>query len=77
MQVMIKKDQNRGTKAVSENEEAEYKAAFSMFDKDGDGNITAAELASVFKALGQDVSDSDIKVCIDAVNLCCRLIWCR
>ncbi len=74
---MIKKDQNRGTKAVSQNEEAEYKAAFSMFDKDGDGNITATELASVFKALGQDVSDSDVKVCIDVVDSNCWSMWCR
>jgi calmodulin len=59
---MSKKDQNRGTGVVSENEEAEYRAAFGLFDKDGDGHISTSELLSVFKALGQDVDESDVRV---------------
>lgn len=38
---------------LSEDEIADLKEAFSMFDKDGDGTITIDELRIVFRKLGQ------------------------
>ena len=32
---------------------AEFKEAFSLFDKDGDGTITTKELGTVMRSLGQ------------------------
>lgn len=32
----------------------EFKEAFYLFDKDGDGNITALELGIVMRTLGQN-----------------------
>jgi hypothetical protein len=33
---------------------AEFKEAFSLFDKDGDGTITTKELGTVMRSLGQN-----------------------
>ena len=32
---------------------SEFKEAFSLFDKDGDGTITTKELGTVMRSLGQ------------------------
>jgi Ca2+-binding EF-hand superfamily protein len=37
----------------------QVKAAFTDFDTDGDGIISASELAAVLRALGKDVSDEE------------------
>jgi calmodulin len=34
---------------------AELKDAFAIFDKDGDGSVTASDLAEVFGAVGQQI----------------------
>ena len=39
---------------------AEYREAFNIFDRDGDGHITAKELATVLRSLGQNPSKSEI-----------------
>ena len=44
---------------------AELKVAFALFDKDGDGCITTAELRSVMKSLGFDTTDKDVTKLID------------
>lgn len=43
-----------------ENKRAEFKRAFSLFDKNGDGHISSSELAQVMKQLGQRMSDEDL-----------------
>uniref|UniRef100_A0A3B3YEB5 EF-hand domain-containing protein n=1 Tax=Poecilia mexicana TaxID=48701 RepID=A0A3B3YEB5_9TELE len=38
---------------LTEEQIAEFKEAFSLFDKDGDGTITTKELGTVMRSLGQ------------------------
>lgn len=40
---------------MTEEQIAEFKEAFSLFDKDGDGNITTKELGTVMRSLGMFV----------------------
>ena len=49
------------TDQLTEEQIAEFKEAFSLFDRDGDGTITTKELGTVMRSLGQ-------------VRL--RLAWC-
>jgi hypothetical protein len=37
---------------LSEEQIAEFKEAFSLFDRDGDGKITSKELGTVMRSLG-------------------------
>jgi len=39
----------------------EFKEAFQLFDKDGDGKITGEELGTVMRALGQNPTQAEIK----------------
>ncbi|OHT13262.1 Calmodulin [Tritrichomonas foetus] len=39
---------------------AEYREAFNIFDRDGDGHITAKELSTVLRSLGQNPSSTEI-----------------
>jgi len=40
------------------------KAAFNLFDQDGDGYITSDQLKNIFKTLGKAADDSDLKTLI-------------
>lgn len=40
---------------------AEYKQAFSLFDKDGDGTITTKELGAVMRSLGQNPTEEELQ----------------
>ncbi|EFJ14591.1 hypothetical protein SELMODRAFT_120223 [Selaginella moellendorffii] len=55
----------------SEKEERnkEFKEAFSLFDKDGDGCITTSELAVVMRSLGQNPSEAELREMIDEVDV--------
>ncbi len=41
--------------------EAELKAAFQVFDKDGSGTIDVEELRHVMKSIGENLSDDEIE----------------
>lgn len=46
---------------LSKEQVAEFKAAFTRFDTDGDGKINVEELGAVMKSLGQNPSEAELK----------------
>ncbi len=57
---------------LTEEQIAEFKEAFSLFDKDGDGTITTKELGTVMRSLGQNPTEAELQ---DMVNLLNFLFW--
>ncbi|KAM5338852.1 calmodulin-alpha-like [Glossophaga mutica] len=53
---------------LSEEQVAEFKAAFTRFDKNGDGTINVQELGDVLKALGQNPTEDELKNIIAQVD---------
>jgi Ca2+-binding EF-hand superfamily protein len=53
---------------LTEEQIAEFKEAFSLFDKAGDGTIMAAELGTVLRSLGQNPTDAELQ---DMINEVC------
>ena len=51
---------------------AEFKEAFSLFDKDGDGTITPNELGTVMRSLGQTPTEEELQVMINNVDADCN-----
>lgn len=47
---------------LTEEQIAEFKEAFSLFDKDGDGCITTKELGTVMRSLGQNPTEAELQV---------------
>lgn len=47
----------------------EFREAFCLFDKDGDGTITTSELGIVMRSLGQTPTDSELKDMIHEVDI--------
>ena len=53
---------------MTEEQIAEYKEAFSLFDKDGDGTITTKELGTVMRSLGQNPTEVELQDMINEVD---------
>ena len=49
-----------GRKLNGTDSEQEIKDAFRVFDKDGDGSITADELRYIMRNIGEDITDEEI-----------------
>ena len=60
---------NKMTDYLSQEEIQEFKKAFSLFDKDGDGSITAFELRTVMESLDMTPKDEDLERMIREVDL--------
>ncbi|KAM5556195.1 calmodulin [Rosa sericea] len=60
----------RGTMAdqLSPDQKSEFKEAFSLFDKDGDGSITTKELGTVMRSLGQNPTEEELQDMINQVD---------
>lgn len=61
-------DTNTIIENLTEEQVAEFKEAFQIFDKNGDGSITVKELGTVMRSLGQNPSDEEIQKMINEVD---------
>ena len=58
----------------AEEQIAEFKEAFSLFDKDGDGTIATKELGTVMRSLGQNPTEAELQ---DMINEVWRAVTLR
>ncbi|KAL4869489.1 hypothetical protein BDV12DRAFT_167821 [Aspergillus spectabilis] len=48
---------------------AQFREVFTVFDKDGTGDITATELGEVMRSLGQNPTDTELQDIIDELDV--------
>uniref|UniRef100_A0A670XY81 Calglandulin n=1 Tax=Pseudonaja textilis TaxID=8673 RepID=A0A670XY81_PSETE len=60
---------------LTEEQIAEFKEAFLLFDKDGDGTITTKELGTVMWSLGQNPTEAELQDMINEVDADVRWCW--
>ena len=53
---------------LTEEQISEFREAFNLYDKDGDGTITVLELGSIMRSLGQTPSDAELQELIDEID---------
>ena len=53
---------------LTEEQIAEFKKAFSLFDKNGDGTITTEELGTVMRSLGENLTQEQLQDMINEVD---------
>ena len=53
---------------LTEEQIAEFKKAFSLFDKDADGRITSKELGKVLGSLGRNVTEAELEDIINELH---------
>ena len=53
---------------LSEEQIIEFKDAFSLFDKNGDGKITTKELGTVMRSLGSNPTEAELQDLISEVD---------
>ncbi|KAJ0164890.1 Calmodulin [Colletotrichum tanaceti] len=53
---------------LTEEQKAQYREVFDLFDKDGTGDITAQELGEVMRSLGLNPSDTELNDMVNEVD---------
>ena len=53
---------------LSPDEVEQYKEAFSLFDKNGDGTVSTKELGTIMRSLGQNPTEAELKDIIANVD---------
>ncbi|ORY07328.1 putative myosin regulatory light chain cdc4 [Basidiobolus meristosporus CBS 931.73] len=53
---------------ISEEQLSEYREAFSLFDKRGDGVCPPESLGELLRALGQNPTQADLQTILDSLN---------
>ena len=53
---------------LSEEQIGEFREAFLMFDRDGDGTITTNELGTVMRSLGQNPTEIELQDMINEID---------
>jgi calmodulin len=56
------------TSKLTEEQIAEFKEAFSLFDKNGDGTVTTKELLTVMRALGRNPTQEELADMLNGVD---------
>lgn len=56
------------SEVLTEEQILEFKEAFSLFDKDGDGSISTDEFGTVMRSLGMNPTASELQEMINEVN---------
>lgn len=56
---------------LTEEQLAEFKEAFALFDTDGDGAITTKELGTVMRSLGHNPTEAELQGMINEVDANC------
>ncbi|KAL3487296.1 hypothetical protein BJX62DRAFT_213748 [Aspergillus germanicus] len=54
---------------LTQDQIAQFKEVFAVFDKDGTGDITATELGEVMRSLGQNPTDTELQDIIDELDV--------
>merc|ERR1719281_1558304 len=54
---------------LTEKQTAEFREAFALFDKDGDGTISTKELGTVMSSLGQKPTAAELETMINEVDI--------
>ena len=65
---MAMSNDNANERTLTDEQIAEFKEAFSLFDKDGDGTITTKELGTVMRSLGQNPTEAELQDMINEVD---------
>lgn len=60
--------EGKNNKLINQLISVEFKEAFSLFDKDGDGTITTKELGTVMRSLGQNPTNGELQDMINEVD---------
>merc|ERR1719367_69119 len=66
--LMKQRVKQSGGKSKPKTYKEELRAAFSVFDVNNDGEISAKELSSIMKALGEKLSEEDVKFMLSEVD---------
>ena len=55
-------------KVITQEQQVEFREAFALFDKNGDGTITVTELGTVMRSLGNNPTESELQDMINEVD---------